>query len=152
VEQFAWLDAVARGTRGKQLRNILKLKRVTPEQLAAELEAFADSDWQPRSEIVSHARVWLAEREVTEPPQGPDVLSDSLIWGHSGLLRRPRDTRWEKRTDIYHRRARSLLPDLPDYDFASALTQLVRVHLGSYGPALPGGSRFLLRHRPGCSG
>ena len=136
VEQFAWLDAVARGTRGKQLRNILKLKRVTPEQLAAELEAFTDSDWQPRSEIVSHARVWLAEREVTEAAQGPDVLSDSLIWGHSGLLRRPRDTRWEKRTDIYHRRARSLLPDLPDYDFASALTQLVRVHLGSYGPAL----------------
>ena len=136
VEQFAWLDAVARGTRGKQLRNILKLKRVTPEQLAAELEAFADSDWQSRSEIVSHARVWLAEREVTEAAQGPDVLSDSLIWGHSGLLRRPRDTRWEKRTDIYHRRARSLLPDLPDYDFASALTQLVRVHLGSYGPAL----------------
>ena len=69
VEQFAWLDAVARGTRGKQLRNILKLKRVTPEQLAAELEAFTDSDWQPRSEIVSHARVWLAEREVTEPPR-----------------------------------------------------------------------------------
>jgi hypothetical protein len=136
AEQFAWLDAVARGTRGKQLRNILKLERVTPEQLAAELEAFADSDWQPRSEIVSHARSWLADREATEAAQGPDVLSDSLIWGHSGLLRRPRDTRWEKRTDIYHRRARSLLPDLPDYDFASALTQLVRVHLGSYGPAL----------------
>ena len=136
VEQFAWLDAVARGTRGKQLRNILKLKRVTPEQLAAELEAFADSDWQPRSEIVSHARAWLADREATEAVQVPEVLSDSLIWGHSGLLRRPRDTRWEKRTDIYHRRARSLLPDLPDYDFASALTQLVRVHLGSYGPAL----------------
>jgi Winged helix DNA-binding domain len=136
VEQFAWLDAVARGTRGKQLRNILKLERVTPEQLAAELEAFADSDWQPRSEIVSHARAWLADREATEAAEGPDVLSDSLIWGHSGLLRRPRDTRWEKRTDIYHRRARSLLPDLPDYDFASALTQLVRVHLGSYGPAV----------------
>jgi hypothetical protein len=85
---------------------------------------------------VSHARAWLADREATEAAEGPDVLSDSLIWGHSGLLRRPRDTRWEKRTDIYHRRARSLLPDLPDYDFASALTQLVRVHLGSYGPAV----------------
>jgi hypothetical protein len=136
VEQFAWLDAVARDTRGKQLRNVLKLQRVTPEQLAAELEAFADSDWQLRSEIVSHARAWLAEREAANAAQGPDVLSDSLIWGHSGLLRRPRDTRWEKRTDIYHRRARSLLPDLPECDFASALTQLVRVYLGSYGPAL----------------
>jgi hypothetical protein len=136
VEQFAWLDAVARSTRGRQLRNVLKLQRITPEQLAAELEAFADSDWQPRSEIVSHARVWLADHEAAEAAQGPDVLSDSLIWGHSGLVRRPRDTRWEKRTDIYHRRARSLLPDLPECDFGSALTKLVRVHLGSYGPAL----------------
>jgi hypothetical protein len=136
VEQFAWLDAVARATRAKQLRNALKLQRVTPEQLAEEIEAFAAGDWQPRSEIVSHAQAWLAERETSEIGQSPDSLSDNLIWGHSGLLRRPRDTRWEKRTDIYHQRARSLLPNLPEYDFAAALTQLVRVHLGSYGPAL----------------
>jgi hypothetical protein len=44
--------------------------------------------------------------------------------------------RWEKRTDIFHQRARSLLPDLGEYDFAEGLTNLVRVHLGSYGPAL----------------
>jgi Winged helix DNA-binding domain len=136
VEQFAWLDAVARATRANQLRNVLKLQRVTPEQLAEEIEEFAAADWQPRSEIVSHMRAWLAEKETYESGVPPDVLSDSLIWGHSGLLRRPRDTRWEKRTDIYHRRARSLLPDLPEYDFGAALTQLIRVHLGSYGPAL----------------
>jgi Winged helix DNA-binding domain len=136
VEQFALLDAVARATRASQLRNALKLQRVTPEQLAEEIEAFTAADWQPRSEIVSHARAWLAERDGNETGQMPDILSDSLIWGHSGLLRRPRDTRWEKRTDIYHRRARSLLPDLPECEFPAALTQLVRVHLGSYGPAL----------------
>jgi Winged helix DNA-binding domain len=136
VEQFGWLDAVARATRANQLRNVLKLERVTPEQLAAEIEAFAAADWRPRSEIVSHTRAWLAEHEADETGQAPDVLSDSLIWSHSGLLRRPRDTRWEKRTDIYHRRARSLLPDLPECAFADALTQLIRVHLGSYGPAL----------------
>jgi hypothetical protein len=135
VEQFGWLDAVARGTRANQLRKVLKLQHVNPEELAAETEAFAASDWQPRSEIVTHARAWLAERESGDVGYPPDQLSDSLIWGHSGLLRRPRDTRWEKRTDIYHRRARSLLPDLPQWDFATALTELVRVHLGSYGPA-----------------
>ena len=113
-EQFAWLDAVARRTRGAQLRNVLKLQQVTPEGLAAEIEAFASTDWRPRSEIVAHARAWLAEREVGgEAAHVPDLLSDSLLWGHSGLLRRPRDTRWEKRTDIFHQRARSLLPDLP---------------------------------------
>jgi Winged helix DNA-binding domain len=135
VEQFGWLDAVARATRAKQLRNMLKLERATPEQLAAEIEAFTAAGWRPRSEIVSHARAWLAERETGAAADTPDALSDNLIWGHSGLLRRPRDTRWEKRTDIYHRRARSLLPDLTECNFADALAQLTKVHLGSYGPA-----------------
>ena len=135
-EQFGWLDAVARRSRAAQLRNVLKLHDVTPEQLAAEIEAFTSDDWTPRSKIVAHARTWLAERETGPALQVPDVLSDSLLWGHSGLVRRPRDLRWEKRTDIFHQRVRSLLPDLGEYDFAEALTELVRVHLGSYGPAL----------------
>jgi hypothetical protein len=134
--QFAWLDAVARRTRANQVRNVLKLEQVTPEELAAEIEAFSSAEWRTRSEIVAHARAWLADREPAWAAGGPDLLSDSLIWGHSGLLRRPRDTRWEKRTDIYHRRARCVLPDLPECDFAESLTNLVRIHLGSYGPAL----------------
>jgi len=136
IEQFGWLDAVARSTRARQLRNVLKLKQISPEQLAVEIEAFTSDDWRSRAEIVSHSRAWLAQRDANWTDGGPDLLSDSLIWGHSGLLRRPRDIRWEKRTDIYHRRARSLLPDLPHSDFAEALANLVRVHLRSYGPAL----------------
>ena len=62
-------------------------------------------------------------------------MHEAVIWGHSGLIRRPKDTRWEKRTDTFHRRARTLLPDLPLLDFDSALQGLVRVHLGAYGPA-----------------
>lgn len=135
-DQFGWLDAVARRTRSAQLGNVLKLQQITPDELAAETEAFTSMDWRARSEIVAHARAWLAERGKGNAADGPDPLSDSLIWGHSGLLRRPRDERWEKRTDIYHRRARSLLPGLPEWDFAEALTRLVRVHLGSYGPVL----------------
>ena len=135
-EQFAWLDAVARRSRATQLRSVLKLHRITPEQLAAEIETFASKDWTPRSEIVAHARAWLAEREARDGTHVPDVLSDSLLWGHSGLLRRPRDTRWDKRTDMFHQRARSLLPDLPEWDFAEALMRLIPVHLGSYGPVL----------------
>jgi DNA glycosylase AlkZ-like len=135
-EQFAWLDAVARRSRATQLRSVLKLRQVTPEQLAAEIEGFASNDWTPRSEIVAHARAWLAERDTGGAAEVPNVLSDNLLWGHSGLLRRPRDTRWDKRTDMFHQRARSLLPDLPEWDFAEAMPELVRVHLGSYGPAL----------------
>jgi hypothetical protein len=135
-EQFGWLDAVARRSRAAQLRNVLSLHDVTPQQLAEEIEAFTSNEWTPRSEIVAHARKWLAERETGPALQVPQALSDNLLWGHSGLIRRPRDMRWEKRTDIFHQRARSLLPDLGEYDFAEALTNLVRVHLGSYGPAL----------------
>jgi Winged helix DNA-binding domain len=135
-EQFAWLDAVARRSRAAQLRSVLKLQEVTAEQLYTEIEGFASNDWTPRSEIVTHARAWLAEREIGGGAEVPNVLSDSLLWGHSGLLRRPRDTRWDKRTDMFHQRARSLLPDLPEWDHAEALLELVRVHLGSYGPAL----------------
>ncbi len=135
-EQFGWLDAVARRTREVQLRNVLKRQQVSPEELVAEVEAFTSMDWRARSEIVAHTRAWLAERGTGNTTDGPDALSDNLIWGHSGLLRRPPDTRWEKRTDIYHRRARSVLPDLAEPDFRESLTELVRIHLGSYGPAL----------------
>ena len=135
-EQFGLLDAVARRSRAAQLRNYLKLDRLDPEDVVAEVEAFADAEWRPRAEIVAHLRGWLVERE--SPASAAVVqgtLPESLLWGHSGLLRRPRDQRWEKRTDIYHRRARSVLPEIESYEFATALSELVRVHLGSYGPA-----------------
>jgi hypothetical protein len=135
-EQFGWLDAVGRRSRAAQLRNYLKLDRLDPADVVAEVEAFADADWRPRAEIVAHLREWLVERE--SPASAAVVqgtLPESLLWGHSGLLRRPRDQRWEKRTDIYHRRARSVLPEIENYEFSTALSELVRVHLGSYGPA-----------------
>src|SRR4029453_915542 len=89
-DQFGWLDAVARRTRSAQLANVLKLRQITPDELAAETEAFTSMDWRPRSEIVAHARAWLAERATGNGTDGPDPLSDNLIWGHSGLLPPPR--------------------------------------------------------------
>ena len=136
-EQFGPADVVARRQRAAMLRTVLKLERVTPEELTAEVEAFATDDWRPRAEIVAHLRTWLAEHESERAAAAVgDTLSESLIWGHSGLVRRPRDTHWEKRTDIFHRRVRTLLPDLPLPDFQTALAELVRVHLGAYGPVL----------------
>ena len=135
-EHFAMLDAVARRTRAAQLRNYLKLDQVTPEQIATEVEAFTSAEWRARADIVAHLRTWLTERESAASASAlRDTLSDSLLWGHSGLLRRPRDEHWEKRTDIFHRRARSVLPELIQHQFDEAFAALVRVHLGSYGPA-----------------
>ncbi len=135
-EQFGWLDAVARRGRAAQLHNHLKLDRLDPEDVVAEVEAFTAADWRPRADIVAHLREWLVERESPASSAAvKDTLPESLLWGHSGLLRRPRDQRWEKRTDIYHHRARSLLPEIETYEFSTALRALVPVHLGSYGPA-----------------
>ncbi|MDF2746856.1 MAG: winged helix DNA-binding protein [Propionibacteriaceae bacterium] len=130
-EQFGWLDAVARRGRAAQLRNYLKLDRLTPEDVVAEVEAFTSGEWRARADIVAHLREWLERKSPASAAAVQDALPESLLWGHSGLLRRPRDHRWEKRTDIYHQRARSLLPELETYEFPTALKALVRVHLRS---------------------
>ncbi|SDT06062.1 Winged helix DNA-binding domain-containing protein [Friedmanniella luteola] len=136
VAQYPGLDAVARRGRRGMVAAQLRLSRVTPEELLAELEAFAADAWRPRTEVVEHAGAWLAVHEsaavaasVTASPVA------ALLWGHSGLLRRPPDQRWETRTDVLHRRARSVVPGLPEPTFAVALAGLVRVHLGAVGPA-----------------
>jgi len=144
-EQFGWLDAVARRGRAAQLRNYLKLDRLAPEDVVAEVEAFTSGEWRARADIVAHLREWLVERKSPASAAAvQDTLPESLLWGHSGLLRRPRDHRWEKRTDIYHQRARSLLPELETYEFSTALKALVRVHLRSYGPATRDDLSFFL--------
>ena len=65
----------------------------------------------------------------------PPCVSESVIWGHSGLLRRPRDEHWERRTDAFHRTGRSVLPDLEVLPPEAALADLVLGHLGAYGPS-----------------
>jgi hypothetical protein len=85
---------------------------------------------------VAHARAWLAERETGDATQVPDILSDSLLWVTAGCCDVPATHDGTSRTDMFHQPARSLLPDLPEWDFAEALKRLVPVHLGSYGPAL----------------
>ena len=135
-EHFPLTDAVARRQRAGWSQTWLKLERVTPEELFAEVESITEDAWRPRAEIVAHAKAWLAEHESDAAAAAlGTTVHESVIWGHSGLIRRPKNTHWEKRTDIFHRRVRTLLPDLPLLDFDSALQGLVRVHLGAYGPA-----------------
>ena len=109
ADAYARLDPVARLLRATQLRTSVELGAATPEDVFAELEHHCADDWVPRDAIVAHVRGWLAEYNGTVPPA---VVSESVIWGHSGLLRRPRDEHWERRTDAFHRTGRSVLPDL----------------------------------------
>jgi hypothetical protein len=131
--QFGWLDAVARRGHAQRIAGFLKPTRTAPDQLVGEVEAHASADWRARADLVAHGRAWLGAREPELPPA--DQLTDGLIWGQSGLLRRPPDTRWETRTDTLHRRARSVADELAPGQFEESLAQLVRVHLRAYGPA-----------------
>lgn len=133
---FPWLDAVARRSRAGPIRNQLGLSRVDVEDVLAEVEAYADAGWRSRTEIVTHLREWLAVHESADSAAAvTGTFRESLLWGHSGLLRRPRDDRWEKRTDIYHRRARAVLPELGTAEPGESLPPLVRGYLGALGPA-----------------
>ncbi len=135
--QYPLVDAVARRQRAQQLTRALELPDPgLAHDLARATEAFADGTWRPRAEIIAWARDWL------EQHAGPDsaatvgtTFTDALLWGHSAMIRRPKDGRWERRTDSWHRRTRELVPELPELDVDAALAGLVRVHLGSYGPA-----------------
>lgn len=57
-----------------------------------------------------------------------------MVWGNSGLIRRPKDAAWERRTDIFHRTATAVVPNLVQMSPEQALTDLVRGHLAAYGP------------------
>lgn len=140
-DHFGLLDAAVRPIRARALTRVLGLGRVSAADLVAEIEAYC-SEWRSRDEILEHVRDWLATAD-------PEALADldrgmpaNLIWGHSGLIRRPHDDRWERRTDILHRTADRVVPDLRDrlpgphnLDQQEAITRLTRIHLASYGPA-----------------
>lgn len=132
---FAALDAVARPQRSGPMRNQLGLTHLTPADVVAEVESFCSDGWRTRTEIITHARAWLAEHESAHAAVAlTGTYLESMTWGHSGLLRRPRDGAWEKRTDLYHRRARSVVQDLGETTIEDGLSSLVRTQLGACGP------------------
>lgn len=132
---FGWLDAVARSTRERTLARAFDLTTLTPTQLTREIEQYC-AQWRTRDEIVDHMRTWLTARNPASAAASGASGIDGLLWGHSGLLRRPRDGAWEKRTDIYRRAARTALGNYVEMDPQEALRQLVPRHLAAYGPVL----------------
>jgi hypothetical protein len=143
---FPRLDAVARTPRAVHARQLLGLGQSSAEEMYAEVERYCADGWRPRAEIVEHIRGWLAERGGAA---STETGTQSVIWGHSGLLRRPRDTHWERRTDAFHRTASAVLPDLVTYPPADALRDLVLTHLRSYGPVTRADLVFFFGVRPG---
>jgi hypothetical protein len=134
-DHFGLLDAAMRPIRARDLTRELKLARTDAPSLTAEIESYC-SDWRTRDDLLDHVRSWLAREDPGSARGDLDRgMPANLLWGHSGLIRKPRDDRWEKRTDVYHRTADQLVPGLQRPEQQEAITRLARVHLGSYGPA-----------------
>lgn len=133
ADQFRTLDALARSTRDSMITKTLGLSKITPNQLVVEIESFCADRWRPRDEICSHIEEWIAAREPGF--RGLRKTGErGLVWGHSGLIRRPKDAAWEKRTDVFHRTADAVLEPAERPDPDAALAELITAHCAAYGP------------------
>lgn len=135
VDQFGALDATRRPQQLRDLRRIFRLGPQNAVALTRVIEEFCADDWRERAAIVDQGRAWLSVEHLDAPVHELDrTFPRNLVWGHSGLVRRPRDDHWERRTDGYHRTA-ARVAAITDIDTREAITELVRIHLGAYGPA-----------------
>ena len=96
ADAYARLDPVARLLRATQLRTSVELGAATPEDVFAELERHCADDWVAAGRIVAHIGTGSPSQRHRAARRWRRRAS---IWGHSGLLRRPRDEHWERRTD-----------------------------------------------------
>lgn len=136
IEQFAAVDATRRPRNARDLGRTLHLDPDGVTDLIKDLEAFCADEWQRRDVLLDHVRRRLETRH--RPATFPELdrtYERNLVWGHSGLIRRPKDDHWELRTDSYHRTARRAVPEIGTVDHEAATVRLTRVHLGAYGPA-----------------
>jgi len=130
-EQFGWSQRIAREGRVEFLATQTKVAPEEVRGLLTAIEAEA-TEWRPWDDLLDHARGLMAA--------GPPELAERadqvrfLLWGQAGLLRRPPDTAWHKRTDVLRRSARVALPELPESTFDEAVLAMVERHLRAYGP------------------
>lgn len=130
-QQFGWSQRIAREGRAELLASQTKVAVDDVRRLLSSVEEQA-ADWVRWEDLLEHARSLMAA--------GPPALaarSDQvrfLLWGQAGLLRRPPDSGWQKRTDVLRRSARAALPQLLDPALDHALAAMVEQHLRAYGP------------------
>ncbi|KHL17259.1 winged helix DNA-binding protein [Mumia flava] len=138
ARQHAWSAAVSGVRLDASLRTALRLDRVDAAAVRAETERLASGGWIDRDSLVDRVAAWLSDHESEGSGLVVDSHGRNVVWGVPTLVRRPADRRWHTRTDTLHRRAREVYADAVDgADDApeAARAALVRVHLGSYGPA-----------------
>lgn len=135
---FGAADTLSRRARAGDQTRVLGLRESETDltRLIAEIEDFCRAEWRPRSELVEHVLDWLAEHRAGPRAGQNRTQVANLIWVHSGLLRRPPDDHWERRTDALHRTATAVIgPQAAPMSPHQAMIMMVRAHLSAYGPA-----------------
>jgi Winged helix DNA-binding domain len=134
ADHHALLDATTRvGQRTIWVRQ-LRLEPSEVEDLWQATEDFARDAWRTPDELGENLRAWLRRRDGSATDEWLDRgLGRYLSFGHGGLLRRPLTGGWSGQGAPGYRTATALLPQrtVPD----DALSEAVRLHLASYGPA-----------------
>ena len=130
-EQFGWSQRIAREGR---VQFLAAQTRVAPEDVHSLLTAIEDeaAEWRPWDDLLDHARGLMTGGPPELAARADQVRF--LLWGQAGLLRRPPDTAWHKRTDVLRRSARVALPELGQCSFDEAVLAMVERHLRAYGP------------------
>jgi len=138
--QFRLLHGACAPRRAADLSRMFGLEGSTASQLVAEIERAATGRWCDRSGLVAHIVAWLEQEDPIPDRPAPTTMTENLVWGHPGLLRRPRGHEWHRRGETVHRLAAAVLRDQPaDHpaiiDAEVAREALVRLHLSAYGPS-----------------
>jgi hypothetical protein len=140
-QQLGWSQRIAREGRVAFLAAQTKLPAETVGSLLTAVEEAA-ADWQPWDDLLDHARTLMAAGPPPMAERADQVRV--LLWGQAGLLRRPPDSAWHKRTDVLRRAAGTALPELPAYGFDEAVLAMVERHLRAYGPVTADDTCFYL--------
>ncbi|MGH3503397.1 MAG: DNA glycosylase AlkZ-like family protein [Nocardioidaceae bacterium] len=138
-DQHAVSDAVSRVTLEGLWRRTLKLEKMSVEDVRAETERFGTGAWQTPDALRANLTRWLSAHETPAAVSAAQSQAGRFMAiGHSGLVRRPLAGGWDRQTTPGYRSAAEVLGESRAgvvADPAGGLEQLVRVHLGAFGPA-----------------
>src|SRR5690606_4214096 len=95
AEHHGWLASASERPRSRLIANQLKIASLEPRDVTDEIERYTSGQWRERKDLVAHMWAWLAERGAGRSNGAErNTMSDSLLWGHARLVRRPCDTAW----------------------------------------------------------
>ncbi|QMW64803.1 winged helix DNA-binding domain-containing protein [Mumia sp. ZJ1417] len=134
-QHHAWSSAVTSVWLDKALAKGLALDQIGPDEVRARTRDYASDEWRERDDLIAHVADWLASQESEGHGTVADSYARNLLRGAPWLVRRPPDRRWHTRTDTLYRSSAALTGIDPSLAPEVARRELVRVHLGAYGPA-----------------